>query len=560
MKRFLAALGLCWLLVLSIGPGAAHCAGPDESAHAAALHDASEGQRLYRQERYAEALEKFRQAHRAYPSPDLLVYMAACLLAEQRDFEALHLILDFFAEPGLSRGTVFDLALRLWQDAAPTQRQEVLGVGGERLPDSVLRRLSRLPAARRQLLPVELQRLLAPVPLRGPPDAVPGRPQPQTESAARPSLLPGLLLAGAGLATLSIGAALLAVNDNCASPGDINHCELVYRTDGGGYTALVLGMVAFGAGSAWALYNGVRRGRSGGPRRTAAALRLVPSGGGWWASSERLILAAIGRLLAHSIHAGLSALAHGLATQAQVVRAGGRARRAVLPDIAAAAGLVGGQAQAGAAGGGGRAVRADQAAPRADAVAALVAGVVAAVGVADAAAAQEVGLAHRVRRAGAHRAARPAVIVLGTELALLVAAVAARAAVAVLAAHHAARAVLAAEGRPPAGAAAAPGAAVVVPVARLAGARHPVAEAPASAPGTGAVVGTAADCGILLRSCVHSRGGVGRGAREIGLSDTGGVVLAQPGVGHGAARSQDEAEHRDREDAAWQPHLHADSW
>ncbi len=339
------------------------------AARAQALHTAAAGQALYQAENYPDALEDFRRAYALYPSPDLLVYIAACLVNLRLEIEAVRALLDFFVDPGQSKQELRTLALRLWQQSAPAVREGLVGPYAERLPPTVRRKLERLPAWHREQLPQDLRRLLLPVqvevtppkaelevdgaPMAGtrlyltrgrhqvravPPSGSaylpaaieidvaaedqqatlrlpqglrvrapqgstvlvddraapsvldegllqqslvpvsPGRHQvmvisPRLRRTSRvievrddqaaevlfrpPALWPGLLLAGAGVASLVTGAALLAINGTCATPGDITVCQRVYQTDAGGYAGVALGAAALGAGAIWFAYNAV---------------------------------------------------------------------------------------------------------------------------------------------------------------------------------------------------------------------------------------------------------------------------------------------------------------
>lgn len=248
----LAALVLCLL-----GPGAAAETGQGaqgaqgqvqaapEEARAAAAAIAAEARRLYEAERHAEALLRFQAARRIYPSPDLLVYIAASLLSLQRDHEAAGALLEFFPDAAASRPELRTLALRLWGEVDPRLLSPLLG--GLR-PEA----RQRFAQADPRYLPPELLRLRAAAiaektgAAAGAADRVAPAPR-----RRRLPIWPGLVAGGLGIAGISVGAALLSIDDTCATPGDIHTCARVYATQQGGAAAVALGGAAVLAGGAW---------------------------------------------------------------------------------------------------------------------------------------------------------------------------------------------------------------------------------------------------------------------------------------------------------------------
>lgn len=228
--------GLVLASALWCAPPAA--AAPEkEEARAAAADIAAEARRLYEAERHAEALLRFQAARRVYPSPDLLVYIAASLLSLQRDHEAAGALLEFFPDAAASRPELRTLALRLWGEVDPRLLAPLL----DALRPEARRRLAQ---ADPRLLPPELLRLRT---------AEIARAETAVATQARRRLprWPGLLAGGLGIASLSVGAALLAIDDTCATPGDIHTCARVYATQPGGAAATALGGAAVLAGGAW---------------------------------------------------------------------------------------------------------------------------------------------------------------------------------------------------------------------------------------------------------------------------------------------------------------------
>jgi hypothetical protein len=225
--------GLVLASALWFAPPAA--AAPEEARSAAAAM-AAEARRLYEAERHAEALLRFQAARRVYPSPDLLVYIAASLLSLQRDHEAAGALLEFFPDAAASRPELRTLALRLWGEVDPRLIAPLL----DALRPEARQRLAQ---ADPRYLPPELLRVRAAEIARA--EAAP------PARRRRLPLWPGLLAGGLGIASLSVGAALLAIDDTCATPGDINTCARVYATLPGGAAATALGGAAVLAGGAW---------------------------------------------------------------------------------------------------------------------------------------------------------------------------------------------------------------------------------------------------------------------------------------------------------------------
>lgn len=224
-------------------------AAPDEQ-RAAAERVAAEGQRLHQAGRYALALDRFQEAQRVYASADLLVYIAASLLSLERDHEAVGALIEFFPDAARSTAALRALATRVWQDTSAQARTEQVGPGGVRLGPVARRRLAQ---AEQRFLPPELQGITFSAAAPAQPDQPPlqsgsGAPRGGGWTEAR---WPGLTLGGLGLTSVVAGAALVAIHDTCATPGDINICARVYATQAGGISAVVLGSVALLGGGSW---------------------------------------------------------------------------------------------------------------------------------------------------------------------------------------------------------------------------------------------------------------------------------------------------------------------
>lgn len=253
-QRLAAAL----LVGALLGP--ATSGAQTDELRATAARVAGMGQRLYDSGRYAEALDRFQEAQRVYPSADLQVYIAASLLSLQRDHEAVGALLEFFPEAGVSTDALRLLALRVWEESSPKARRDLVGDNGARIGEEVRRRLA---AADPRHLPAELRGLIRARTAAASPTAV----TPQKPTApAKPHPLatarwPALTLGGLGLVALGGGAALLALEGRCATPGDVNTCAEIYSTQSGGAALVAVGSAALFGGGAWLLTVSLRRSR-----------------------------------------------------------------------------------------------------------------------------------------------------------------------------------------------------------------------------------------------------------------------------------------------------------